>query len=271
MDGQPRTWHYGLIARWWAEFNTASPEELAFYRSAVETYGQPALDLSCGAGRLLIPLAAEGLDVDGVDLSPDMLAQAGALARARGLDPALHAAALHQMDLPRRYRTIYCCDSFGLGGNRAHDELALVRVYEHLEPGGTFVFNHYLPYDEVDKDRWADWLPEHRRRSASPWPESGDRRTFADGDEIELLGRYVDFDPLLQRYTREMRAMLRRGGEVIATEENVLQENLYFAQELQLMLRAAGFVDIRLEGLYNGRPVTADDSTVVFLARRPSA
>ncbi len=26
-----------------------------------------------------------------------------------------------------------------------------------------------------------------------------------------------------------------------------------------------------LEGLYNGRPVTADDSTVVFLARRPSA
>jgi len=26
MTGQPVTWHYGLIARWWAEFNTDGPE-----------------------------------------------------------------------------------------------------------------------------------------------------------------------------------------------------------------------------------------------------
>ena len=72
IDERPKTWHYGLIARWWAEFNTATPEELAYYRSAIETYGQPVLDLSCGAGRLLIPLAAEGLDVDCPDESgPD--------------------------------------------------------------------------------------------------------------------------------------------------------------------------------------------------------
>lgn len=143
------------------------------------------------------------------------------------------------------------------------------RVYEHLEPGGAFVFNHYLPYDEVDEDRWAEWLPEHRPKGPRDWPESGDRRPFADGDEIELLGRRLEFDPLLQRYTREMRAVLRRDGEVIAIEENVLQENVYFAQELILMLRAAGFLDIRVEGLYNGRPANADDSTVVFVARRP--
>ena len=269
MDERPRTWHYGLVARWWAEFNTATPEELAYYRSAIETYGQPALDLACGAGRLLIPLAAEGLDVDGVDLSPDMLAQAATLARSRSLSLALRASALHEMDLPRRYKTIYCCDSFGLGGQRDHDALAMSRVFDHLEPGGAFVFNHYLPYDEVDKDRWAEWLPEHRPKGPRDWPESGDRRTFADGDEIELLGRRLEFDPLLQRYTREMRAVLRRDGEVIAIEENVLQENVYFAQELILMLRAAGFLDIRVEGLYNGRPASADDSTVVFVARRP--
>lgn len=270
MDERPKTWHYGLIARWWAEFNTATPKELAYFRSAIETYGEPALDLACGAGRLLIPLAAEGLDVDGVDLSPDMLAQAATLALSNGLRPGLHASALHEMDLPRRYRTIYCCDSFGLGGQRAHDELAISRVYEHLEPGGTFVFNHYLPYDEVDKDRWADWLPEHRPRGPNEWRESGDRRTLADGDELELIGRQLDFDPLLQRYTREMRAVLWRDGEVVAIEENVLQENLYFVQELILMLRLAGFVNIRVEGLYNGTPASADDSTVVFVAWRPS-
>ncbi|MEO8469471.1 MAG: methyltransferase domain-containing protein [Chloroflexota bacterium] len=267
----PKTWHYGLIARWWAEFNTAAPAELAYYRAVIETYGQPALDLACGAGRLLIPLAGDGFDVDGVDLSPDMLAQAASIALSKGLSPGLHASALHEMNLSRRYRTIYCCDSFGLGGQRAHDELAMRRAYEHLEPGGAFVFNHYLPYDEVDKERWADWLPEHRPERPNEWRESGDRRALADGDEIELIGRYVDFDPLLQRYTREMRAILRRDGEVIAIEENVLQENVYFAQELVLMLRLTGFVDIRIEGLYNGRPAGVDDSTVVVIAQRPDA
>ena len=30
--GEPITWHHGLMARWWAEFNEAEPDELAFYR-----------------------------------------------------------------------------------------------------------------------------------------------------------------------------------------------------------------------------------------------
>ncbi len=74
MDETPQTWHFGLMARWWAEFNRAEPAELAYYQAAIERSGQPALDLGCGAGRLLLPLLAAGLDVDGVDLSPDMLA-----------------------------------------------------------------------------------------------------------------------------------------------------------------------------------------------------
>jgi hypothetical protein len=26
MTDRPQTWHYGLVARWWAEFNTDGPE-----------------------------------------------------------------------------------------------------------------------------------------------------------------------------------------------------------------------------------------------------
>ena len=74
MTDEPQTWHYGLIARWWAEFNAPDPDELAFYREVIEREGQPALDLACGAGRLLLPLLSAGLDVDGCDISPDMLA-----------------------------------------------------------------------------------------------------------------------------------------------------------------------------------------------------
>ncbi len=37
--------------------------------------GDPALELAIGAGRIALPLAARGLRVDGIDLSPAMVAK----------------------------------------------------------------------------------------------------------------------------------------------------------------------------------------------------
>src|SRR5688500_8289018 len=73
MNEFGQTWHYGLVARHWAENNTTGPE-IAFYLRMIERYGQPALDAGCGTGRLLIPFLRTGLDVDGCDVSEDMLA-----------------------------------------------------------------------------------------------------------------------------------------------------------------------------------------------------
>ena len=55
MAQTPQVWHYGLVARWWAEFNTDGPE-IAYFKALIEQYGQPALDVACGTGRLLIPV-----------------------------------------------------------------------------------------------------------------------------------------------------------------------------------------------------------------------
>jgi 2-polyprenyl-3-methyl-5-hydroxy-6-metoxy-1,4-benzoquinol methylase len=59
----PQTWHYGLVAEWWAEFNTDGPE-IGYFGRFVERR-QPALDAGCGAGRLLLPWLRAGYDVDG--------------------------------------------------------------------------------------------------------------------------------------------------------------------------------------------------------------
>jgi SAM-dependent methyltransferase len=242
MNEQPRTWHYGLIARWWAEFNTPDPTALAFYRGVIERDGQPALDLACGAGRLLLPLLNAGLDVDGCDISPDMLAFCQEGAAKQGLTASLYQQAMHDLDLPRRYRTIYICDSFGLGGRREQDAAALRRCYDHLVPGGTLVFSHYLPND--DPERWSYWLPEQRQRLPEAWPEVGGRKCATDGDEIGLRARVVDLDPMEQRLTLEMRAELWREGRLAVQEDRLLQENLYFRNEILLMLANAGFADV---------------------------
>jgi SAM-dependent methyltransferase len=263
------TWHYGLIARWWSEFNEAQPRELAYYRAAIERFGQPALDLACGAGRLLIPLLGSGLDVDGVDVSPDMIAQAEALSIREGLVSRTFVQAMDELDLARKYGTIFVCDSFGLGGRRDRDRKALRRIYGHLAPGGVLVFSHWLPYEGANERRWARWLPGHRTDVPGDWPTEGERRRTADGDEIELLSRLAALDPLNQVQALEMRARLWHDGQVVAQEEHALRENLYFAQELLLMLADAGFDEVTIEAGYERRPATPDDGFVVFVARRP--
>ena len=57
--------------------------DIAFYRMLAAEREGPVLDLGCGTGRLLAPLARDGQRVVGVDLSPTMLA--GAAARVRRL------------------------------------------------------------------------------------------------------------------------------------------------------------------------------------------
>lgn len=43
------SWHYGVVAQWWSEFNAGGPE-IACFRAFIDGYGEPALDVACGTG-----------------------------------------------------------------------------------------------------------------------------------------------------------------------------------------------------------------------------
>lgn len=222
----PQTWHYGVVAKWWAEFNTSGPE-IEYFRTFVEA-GQPALDVACGTGRLLIPYLQAGLDVDGCDISPDMIALCRERAEREDLSPTLRVQAMHELDMPRTYRTIYVCGGFGVSGTREQNERALVRMYEHLEPGGKLVLDSEVPYSEGWG--WEYWIKEPRRALPEPWPEAGERRVAADGSEYELRSRTVAVDPYAQQITHEMRGFhlargpARRAGRACPTTHRLLPE-----------------------------------------------
>jgi SAM-dependent methyltransferase len=266
MSDAPQTWHYGLLARWWAEFNRASPDELAYLRRCSDRFGQPVLDLACGTGRLLLPLRQAGLDIDGCDLSADMLAECRQQAAAAGVTVRLYQQAMHALDLPRRYRTIYLWDSFGIGGQRQQDRAALVRCWEHLEPGGALVLSHEFPY--ANADQWPYWRREARQQLPQAWPESKGRRAAANGDEFEFLVRMVDLDPLEQRLTLQSRMGLWRAGTRVAQEEHTLQTTLYFRNEVLLLLEHAGFGEITVYGDTTERALTTEDDGALFVARK---
>jgi SAM-dependent methyltransferase len=269
MSAESGTWHHGLMARWWAEFSTAQPEELDYFRAAIRRFGEPAFDLGCGTGRILIPLLADGLDIDGSDISADMIAEAQRQATRTGFKPILTVQPAHELDVTRPYRTIYMCGVFGIGGRRDHDREALRRAHANLEPeGALLITNHEFPYEGKDEKGWARWLAGHREDIPGEWKTDGKRLRFSDGDEIQMWGRLADMDPLEQRHTLATRLCLWRGGQIVKEETYSLKENLYFAQEILRLLDEAGFRDVSVEKGYTGLPATPDDGMVSFVARK---
>src|SRR4051812_25778761 len=256
MNGDPKTWHYGLVAKYWAEFITGGPE-IAYFQQQIERLGQPALDVGCGTGRLLLPWLVAGLDVDGCDVSGDMLASCSAKGERLGLTPRLYQQAIHELQLPRVYQTIVACGVFEIAGGREHARLALRRVYEHLKPGGFLLLDHHPPY--VNGQQWQDWIKERRQELPQPWPEGdGERQRASDGTEYQLCSRVVSLHPLEQRVSLQMRAALWKDGVRVAREEHDLDLHQYFLHELRMMLEMTGFDITALTGGYTDEPATAD-------------
>ena len=253
------------MAEYWAEFKTDAPEA-GYFSASIERFGQPALDLGCGTGRILLPLLRAGFDIDGCDISPDMIHFARQAADHEGFAPRLYVQPMHALAIPRRYRTIYICGSFGLGGDRDNDLECLRRCHTHLEPGGALVLNEQADY--TSRTAWEAWLSESRRAMPEPWPERGSPRVAKDGSEHYMQIRVLDVDPLNQTYKREVRLEKWMAGKPIAVENYELQGNVYLKQELTLMLRVAGFKEVRVDGNYSDEEATSNHEELVFTAIR---
>jgi SAM-dependent methyltransferase len=259
---EPQSWHHGLVARWWSLFRDSGPE-IDYFRQYVEA-GQPALDVACGTGRLLVPYVAAGLDVDGCDVSSDMLELCREAAAAAGRSPSLYCQPMHELDIPRRYQTIFVCGGLGLGSTREQDQTALTRMCAHLEPGGLLVMDNEVPYS--DPAHWGHWLAGGADELPEPAQPLGERRLAADGYEYALSSRMLSLDALSQQAAWEIHATQWLDGQLVAEEHRRLTSNLYFKDELVMMLERAGFGSVDVRGAYHDRAPTGSDDVLVYVA-----
>ena len=72
-----------------------------------------------------------------------------------------------------------------------------------------------------------------------------------------------------ERLTFEMRAEMWRGARLVHEEEHTLHINLYFKNELLLMLERAGFGDAHVFGGNRFEPARPGDDFIAFVAQKP--
>ncbi len=253
LDAQDGGYEYrGLIAAAWDLLRgdySAWPDR-AFYREIIERDGEPALDVGCGTGRLVLDYAAAGLDVDGVDVSPEMLAICREKARPMGISPSIYEQAMQSLDLPRRYRTIFVpSSSFQLLTDEADARAAMRRFFEHLLPGGVLV----MPFMTL----WSGEPPEDG--AWSEWYVTAQRERPDDGALVRRWQR-ARYDMTPQFEHTEDRYEVIAGGEIVQTEEHRRSPaaRWYTQAQASALYAAAGFVDVRMTSGFTHEPADAD-------------
>lgn len=210
--------------------------------------GRTVLDLACGTGSLTRILADRGYEMIGVDRSSEMLAQAAEKCRdTAGEPPILLCQSMERLDLYGTIDACVCClDSVNYVTRPSVLERAFQRVHLFLMPGGLFLFdvNTEAKFRAMDgqvfldetEDAYCVWRTEYSKR--------GRLCTYA----MDLFQRGED-------------------GTWDRSEE-VHRERCYLPEELEAMLRKAGFRDIRQYGERRFRAPRDGEWRIFFTARK---
>ncbi len=259
MTDSPTYEYYGMMAEFWDLFrgDTSTWEDRFFYLDVVKKYGLPVLDVGCGTGRILLDFMQQGIDIDGVDNSPEMLRLLKQKAETLNLNPAVYQQEMDKLDLPRKYQTILVpSSSFQLLLDQTIPPVAISRFYEHLLPGGVLA----MPFMTLWKE--GDSLEaEFTREVVRPEDGATIRRWSSVRFEPE-----TDLEHTIDRYEIE------RDGQVVASEEHRQSPatRSYTQEQAVALYRKAGFEDIQVFHEFTFEPAKPDDMTFCVLGFKPN-
>jgi SAM-dependent methyltransferase len=264
MPETPSYEYRGLKAQAWdllrGDYSTWP--DRPFYLDAIRRYGEPALDVGCGTGRLLLDYLAQGIDCDGVDNSPEMLALCRDKAAALGLQPHLYEQRMEALDLPRGYATIFVpSSSFLLLTDPSDAERAMRRFFKHLLPGGALV----MPFMVL----WpGETVPAHNVWSR--WYVTGEATRPDDGARVRRSQR-ARYDMAQQLEDVEDRYEVILEGATVQQEEHLCAPATRwytFEQSLAEYARA-GFADVHVVLEFTDEAAQPGDRIWTVFGTRP--
>lgn len=144
--------HYTkLIAEWYDDWLKDLTRDKDYYSEFFNGFEGQVLELACGTGRLLIPLAEAGITIHGLDSSQDMLEvlkRKAAKLNIKGIE--LHNQLMENFSLPTKYDAIFVASgSFQLltSTESALNSLGCVRA--HLSDNGFLLADIFIPWDNI--------------------------------------------------------------------------------------------------------------------------
>lgn len=249
----------GLEAELYDQLDELSDfEDVVFYLWFAEAAPGPVLDLGCGTGRIAVPLAERGLEVVGLDNSPEMLDSCRRNLSAAGLEAELALGEMSGFDLgERRFGTILV-PGFSIQLLLEDEDLdgCLRRCRRHLRDDGQLVLPTHLPWEMIWDGRKR--CPLEEKKVVELESGAGSLAAF-QGWELDAMRQRLK---LFNRYEK-------RGprGEVLESEEKEMTLRWHLPHEMTERLEKAGFCDVSLYGDFQFEPADEESESVIYLAR----
>ncbi|HEY9152818.1 MAG TPA: methyltransferase domain-containing protein [Anaerolineales bacterium] len=144
--------HYkGLIAEWYDEWLKERTDDIDYYSDFFKGFDGHILELACGTGRLLIPIAKSGVRIDGLDSSEDMLGVLRGKAKNLGLNGIeLHNQPMENFNLATQYGAIFVASgSFQLLTTTEDALNSLECIRRCLSDTGFLILDIYVPWGDI--------------------------------------------------------------------------------------------------------------------------
>ena len=205
-------------------------------------------DCACGTGSLTVRFAGRGIRVTGVDISGDMLAKAQQKARRFGVQAMFVRQDMCTLELPRPSDALVCgCDgvNYLLSDEQLNAFFSCARA--SIKPGGALAFDVSSPH-KLRYTLGNGFYGEDREDVTYLWSNRYDEPT-----------RTVTMD--LTFFVRKEKDLYRRFDELHV-------QKAHEPEAIEALLRANGFVDIRMFGDQTFCEPEPDAARIFFLAVR---
>lgn len=227
--------------------------ELDLLDALLREHRGPSLEIGCGSGRLLLPLLQRGHEVEGLDLSGDMISLCRESAAALGLTAVLHEGDMTTFDPGKRYASVLL-PAFTL--QLAEDPAAVLEHWHaRLADGGAIYLSVFIPLAELHGELpEGEWYPDHETR-------------LPDGRKASVHTRHR-LDRKARILTREH--LYRLGDGEGALEHRSSQTLRWFTPgQLRGLLAKTGFTPLHAVADFDPEmPVDDDAQIVTVVARR---
>jgi SAM-dependent methyltransferase len=180
MDPEPLP--TGRAASWDSAYRNAPPPwdigrpQPAFVRLADEGLIEaPVLDSGCGTGEHALFLAARGLEVVGVDISPSAIAKAREKAAARGVAPTFVVGDVMELEaLGRHFGTVIDSGVFHVFETPGEEARYVANLHAVMEADGLL---HLMCFSDEEPGSWGPRRVTHDELRAA----------FAVGWQVESI------------------------------------------------------------------------------------
>jgi SAM-dependent methyltransferase len=226
--------------------------------------GGPLLEIGCGSGRLLLPLARAGYDVMGVDVSPEMLARAEARLAAEPAYVRRHvwllAGDVRSLQLPgdQTFGLIFFGYNTFMHLDEAAAGAALKRLRPLLHPGGRLIIDVASPI---------------MLSLAADDPDFVLEDTLTDNARGQTIRQYTAYESIPGEQVVDVTWLYEvvsgAGDEATDEPERTkarLRYHYLYPHQYELLLTLTGFRLLALYGDYSGAAFDEESERLIMIA-----